>query len=165
MMLGALDAEELGFFERVGLNAPTIEDLLSGEGVRRIASLYLEHRVNEQPLRVETATHPGIDEGASADFDLADGSAAAGETIERLTAIMARVCSNLVLASAAWDGIYMCGSVANAWWQHADRRAFRRMFAGHSKMQRLLDRTPVALITLDDPALLGLANFRFPDTG
>lgn len=74
------------------------------------------------------------------------------------TGFLARACADLVLASAAWDGLYLCGSVATAWWQRADLDEFRRLFVGTSKMSHQLRATPIALIDAELPALIGLAH-------
>ena len=48
------------------------------------------------------------------------------ETRSVFSAFLARAAASLVLAATAWDGVYLCGSVALAWAEHADRPAFRR---------------------------------------
>ncbi len=144
MFLGAISQDELDFFGAASTKAPTYEDFLSGPGVRLIASVFAG---SSDPAQ------------RALDFNLADDGPAAKQTIERMTVLMARACRNLTLASAAWDGLYLCGSVAKAWWQQADLKAFRRRFAAHSKMQMLLESTPACLLSVSDPALIGLANF------
>ncbi|MCB1509966.1 MAG: glucokinase [Hyphomicrobiaceae bacterium] len=142
MVFGATGRDELNLFRQISEHALTHEDVLSGPAVRRMASVF-------------AATH-GTSRIAP-DFDLADDSQVARQTVERMAELLARACRNLTLASAAWDGVYLCGSVAKAWWQRADLAAFRRQFASDSKMQHLLDRTPIGLLSGDDPALIGLS--------
>jgi glucokinase len=150
MLLGATSRQELELFERLGEAACTTEDIMSGNGVQRLAAAVQAER---------TGLLPGAD-GVIENFDLGNGSDLASEVVRTLTGLMARACSNLVLASAAWDGLYICGSVAAAWWQHADLSEFRSRFVGRSKMHGKLEATPVGLITAQHPAFIGLANLR-----
>lgn len=130
MSLGAMDSSELELFRQLSSKAMTVEDLLSGDGVRKLAS------------------HLG---GTDAN-PFSSGSS------QILTRVLARVSANLTLASAAWGGLYFCGSVATAWWSMADHSEFRHHFCGTSKMHDKLEKTPVGLIKIDNPAFVGLAN-------
>jgi glucokinase len=150
MQLGAASRQEFELFERLGGGACMTEDIISGNGVRRLAAAMQAERTGSLPI-----PDRGIE-----NFDLGDGSDFASEVVQTLTGLMARTCSNLTLASAAWDGLYVCGSVAVAWWQHADLSEFRRRFVGRSKMRDKLEETPVGLITAEHPAFIGLANLR-----
>jgi glucokinase len=150
MSLGATNHKELELFERLGKVDLTTEDVLSGSGVRRLATIL-------QSMWMETL---GETSGSIEDFDLGDGGMLAEEVVRTLTGILARACSNLTLTCAAWDGVYICGSVATAWWQQADLSEFQRKFVGRSKMCCELERTPIGLITAEHPALIGLANMK-----
>lgn len=134
------DDEERALLDALGIPDLTVEDVLSGAGVRRLAE--------------------GLGAAAGDRIDLADASPLAAAVAGCMTRILARTCSNLVLASAAWDGVYLCGSVAEAWWRSAERDAFRSGFVGRSKMSHRLAATPVGLITAGTPALIGLSRIR-----
>lgn len=132
MVLGAMDNRELDLFQRASDKDMTVEDILSGDGVRNLARL----------------------------LGMSDASPFASGSTEIVTRILARVSASLTLASAAWGGLYFCGSVATAWWQVADRSVFRDHFCGRSRMRDQLEMTPVGLIKTDHPAFVGLANLK-----
>ena len=150
MLLGATNQKELELFERLGKVALTTEDILSGGGVRRLAAVL-------QSMRTEPFDETS---GSIEDIDIGDGGTLAEDVVRTLTGMLAQAASNLTLASAAWDGVYICGSVATAWWQQADLSEFRSKFIGRSKMCCELERTPIGLITEEHPALIGLANMK-----
>ena len=56
-------------------------------------------------------------------FALAAGDAAAARTVEMFTAVLGRIAGDLTLATCAWGGVYLCGSVATAWAAIARYRA------------------------------------------
>lgn len=131
MTLGAVDAAELTVQVLFGAGALTVEDVLSGDGVAHLRTLLAQ----------------GDERNAAA----ADAGAWFG-------AWLARVSTNLALASASWDGVFFCGSVVSAWWRTADLAEFHNQFIGNGKMRDQLRRTPVGLIEHDWPAFVGLSN-------
>jgi glucokinase len=128
MTLGAVDDAELAIHAQIGAGPLTIEDVLSGDGIVKLRALLQKQG--------DDATQ------ADAWFGM----------------WLARACANLVLASASWDGVLLCGSVASAWWRSADFEAFQNAFAGTSAMRDRLRRTPIGLIQHDWPAFVGLSN-------
>lgn len=72
--------------------------------------------------------------------------------------------ANLVLAHAAWDGVYLVGSVAVAWANAVVREqgagpmtdALRSAVHQPGKMQTQLEGVPVVVVDRVDPGLLGL---------
>lgn len=92
-------------------------------------------------------------------------AAAAGDpTGQTMTALFAdalgATAGDLVLANAAWGGVFLCGSVAQGWREVADAEAqlrFRRSFVAKGKMRGRLETVPTWWLTLPDPALLGLS--------
>lgn len=70
------------------------------------------------------------------------------------------VCGNLVLATGAWGGVYLCGSVASAWCRTADFASFTRAFRMKGRMTDRMGRVPVSEIVSPHPALIGLTTFR-----
>lgn len=148
MVMGASDGQELELFERLSGDGLSVEEVLSGDGVRRLASA-----LNAGPG--DAALQAGRDVGGP---NTCEGDALSGEVCAVVTKLFARVCANLTLASGAWGGVYVCGSVAQAWWQRADHAEFRRLYNGRTKMREKLADTPISLITIDHPAFVGLAH-------
>lgn len=68
------------------------------------------------------------------------------------------VCGNLVLATGAWGGVILCGSVAAAWCRTADFKSFTAAFRDKGRMAKRMERVPVSEIVLPDPALIGLTS-------
>lgn len=66
------------------------------------------------------------------------------------------VCGNLVLATGAWGGVYLCGSVASAWCRTGDLSSFRTAFHNKGRMSDQMARVQVSEIVLPHPALVGL---------
>lgn len=112
-------------------HAASYEDFLSGSGLRRLATLV------------------SGDDAASATVS--------GQTWQVFTGILARLAGDLVLATGTWGGVYLTGSVANAWSQAADLNTFREIFAAKGKMHSRMLRVPTHRITAPEPALLGLS--------
>ncbi|MGO9171440.1 MAG: ROK family protein [Rhodomicrobium sp.] len=78
-------------------------------------------------------------------------------TLRLFTQIAGDVLGNLVLAVAAWDGVFLCGSVARGFAQAADLSILRQAFEGTGRMSEWKKRVPLALVTKNDAALTGLA--------
>ncbi len=126
---------------------PSVEHVLSGHGIR---DLYAALAKSAAPAsaadifaRVEADPH----------------SAAA---LELFTKVAGSVLGNLVLATAAWDGVFLCGSVARSLAKTADVTLFRQAFEGTGRMSARLKRVPIALLTEEYPALAGLAVLPLP---
>ncbi|MGI9523628.1 MAG: ROK family protein [Hyphomicrobiaceae bacterium] len=152
MSLGATTPEDFEVIRSLRLSHVSVEDILSGGGVRRLASV--DGIIDG---------HQGTPIGEDDDFDLLVDTASAGRVIEIFTRFLAQTSANLVLASASWDAIFICGSVATAWWQRADLGAFRRIFASHSRMGEQLAQTPIGLIKAKYPAFIGLTHVDFAE--
>jgi len=71
--------------------------------------------------------------------------------------VFAQALGNLVLAVAAWDGVFVFGSVAREWARIADHSRFRSIFEDKGAMQQHLTRVPIAIVTAEDVTLAGLA--------
>lgn len=74
-----------------------------------------------------------------------------------LASIVGRIAGDLALATGAWDGVFLCGSVASAWAKCADVAAFRRAFEAKGPMRERMRGVPTSLIVKPDVALFGLA--------
>lgn len=148
MRLVMQTADEFALIAQLGLADPTVEDVLSGHGIQQL------WKACARSTSAQEADH-GTAENA---FEFASDDPASRTATRHFSRFLARAASDLVLASAAWDGLYLCGSVANAWSAHADLNEFHRVFCGQSKMRDRLGQTPVAMIRHDTPAFVGLAN-------
>jgi glucokinase len=70
--------------------------------------------------------------------------------------LLGAVCGNLVLATGAWGGVYLCGSVASAWCRTADLSTFIAAFRNKGRMSSQMGHVQVNEIVLSHPALVGL---------
>ncbi|HZO46930.1 MAG TPA: ROK family protein [Xanthobacteraceae bacterium] len=134
----------LGSVEGISLPADTsVEDVLSGGGLAR--------------LRERLADRTGKTAQASDVFAEVGRDPVAARTVEVFTAILGGIAGNLALATCAWGGVYLCGSVATAWAAIADIERFRAEFTRKGPMHaRMLD-VPTAVIRRNNAALYGLA--------
>ncbi|MBY0226890.1 MAG: glucokinase [Hyphomicrobium sp.] len=79
-----------------------------------------------------------------------------GQFSAAFTDLFGAVCGNLVLATGAWGGVYLCGSVASAWCRTGDLSSFRAAFQDKGLMSDRMARVEVSEIVLPHPALVGL---------
>ncbi len=123
----------------------SVEDALSGRGLRDLHDA------------ISSAAPPG----SAADIFTqanADPHCPAAAAVRLFTQITGSVLGNLVLAVAAWDGVFLCGSVARGLTQVADLATLRQAFEGAGRMSTWMKRVPIALLTDEHPALTGLAS-------
>ncbi|MFN3745278.1 MAG: ROK family protein [Hyphomicrobiaceae bacterium] len=125
----------------------TVEDFLSGAGVARLYAAHARGREGDAGSGQHTA---------EAVFALAGRDPAAARTAQMFSRLLGRVAGDLVLATAAWDGAFLCGSVAKAWLEVADLTAFRAAFEAKGPMRARMARVPTFVISTPEPALLGL---------
>ena len=135
----------------------TVEDVLSGLGIARLYESVAKH----------TGFLPGAsgatdrNRHADAVFAHADADPVAQTTVRILSRIIGDVTGNLVLSTAAWEGVFLCGSVARAWLRLADVPLFRFQFEHKGPMSDRMARVPTYAIVPDEPALLGLTYGNF----
>jgi glucokinase len=145
MALGAIDAEQLAIIEGI----PTVEDALSGRGVKA--------------LYTRVAKHQGAaarEDWSSADiFRNARSDAAAAETMRHFSLLLGRVAGDLALASGAWSGVYLCGSVVDGWAEVGDIALFREQFEHKGLMTERMRDVYSGIIIPDDAPLIGLSHF------
>lgn len=123
----------------------SIEDVLSGRG---LAALY--RRLG------------GTDADAPAEvFDAGAEDTAAAAATALLARLLGRVAGDLVLATGAWSGVFLCGSVVSRPRGDAFDRTLLEAFDAKGAMAARMARVPVWRITAPNPALLGLASLRF----
>lgn len=144
MTLGAIDAEELGLIGEGGEGS--VEDLLSGRGVRALYSRIASRQEAD----------PQAHSCGSEIFAHARTDPIAAETTRLFTRLLGRVAGDLVLASGAWGGVYLCGSVAQGWAEVADVDEFRRYFERKSVMSERMRGVFSGVIRPDDAPLTGL---------
>lgn len=147
MSFGAENADELALLGAGSSDAVSVEDILSGSGVVR---LYM--RICEQNSEAPEADTP------ARIFELAAGQRACAEqTVAIFTGWLARAARNLVFATAAWDGVFLCGGVVHGWSNVASPSLFRRHFSKTGKLRSRLQATFTGIILDPDAALAGLA--------
>lgn len=122
----------------------SVEDVLSGDGLGQLYQRLAGNRA--------AATRRPSDVFAAAKSDTA-----AARTVEAFTMILGRIAGNLTLATCAWGGAYLCGSVAIAWSAIADIGQFRAEFTRKGPMRARMQEVPTAVIQRDIPSLYGLA--------
>lgn len=125
----------------------TVEDALSGRGV---VNLYRQ-QCAAAGVGISAAT-------ASEVFARVSSDAAARRSLDIFTERLARSARDLVLASAAWSGVYLIGGVIDGWCRHASADLFREVFEASRTMRAPLSRTYSGVITRRDTAFLGLAH-------
>jgi glucokinase len=145
MSFGAADSDELAVIGDTP-GGFTIENALSGDG---LVELYRRQcwRLGAE-IRADTA---------AAVLAAVPTEPAAAATLDLVTRWLGRVAQDLTLATAAWGGVYFCGSVAEHWAGLDVADGFRERFETNAKMGPLLAATPTVVIKRPDVALLGLA--------
>lgn len=123
--------------------ARSVEDVLSGAGIAR--------------LYESLAGTAEINRTANTVFAAVASDPIAGIAVQILSRLLGRIAGDLVLATAAWDGVYLCGSVAQGWAGVGDTAAFRAEFERKGAMKARMARVPVHMIRAPEPALLGLS--------
>ncbi len=120
----------------------SVEHVLSGRGLANLHSA-----LGEDTAALEAAD---ICSRASTDPKCA-------ATLSFFTQIAGDVLGNLALAVAAWDGVFLFGSVAKGFAHVADHAQFREAFEDKGAMSEWMKRVPVALVEKQDAAMFGLA--------
>ncbi|HET7410059.1 MAG TPA: glucokinase [Paracoccaceae bacterium] len=87
---------------------------------------------------------------------------ALGEERHLYSRVFGRVLGDLVLATGAWGGVWLCGGVVTDFHRIFDCGEFLRAFRRKSRMAARMERVPVFRITLDAPALHSLATVPVP---
>jgi len=122
------------------------ERLLSGPGLTRIhASLARQAGSSAPELAPERIT----------------AAAAAGDTLAVRTfdvffALLGSVAGNLALTVGARGGVYIAGGIVPRVVDALEKSAFRERFIGKGRYREYLDAIPTAVITVANPAFIGL---------
>ena len=126
--------------ERANLTAET---LLSGPGLVRLHAAM--HR-DTAPLKSEMIL-----------AQARAGNRAARATANMFVRLLGRFAGDVALTFKATGGVYVAGGVALGLGALFDARIFRAAFEAHPPYQALLSSIPTALITYEEPGLLGCA--------
>jgi glucokinase len=81
----------------------------------------------------------------------------AARALQVFTTALGRIAGDLALATCAWGGVYLCGSVAVGWSAMADSELFRAEFTRKGPMRARMLAVPSVVIRRENAALFGLA--------
>lgn len=120
----------------------TVENFLSGAGIARAYARLVVG--NDAQDAAEVLARAALDTNAA-------------RVLRAATDVLGRIAGDLVLATGAWGGVHLCGSVAAGLLTHADRTRLRMAFENKGPMRERLQKTPLTLIRRENIALYGLA--------
>lgn len=120
----------------------SVEDVLSGRGLCNLHAAIANTEPCDSPASI--VARAGDDAHCAAALRL-------------FTQIAGNVLGDLVLAVAAWDGVFLFGSVAKGLAQAGDLSLLRQAFEGTGRMSSWKKQIPLSLITTGDAAMVGLA--------
>ena len=120
----------------------TVEEALSGAGVVR---LYTARGGTGAASAAEVIARAGADWIATG-------------VVDDLVRLLARVTGDLVLATGAWGGAWLTGSVAHGLLARASLPLMREAFEAKGAMTARMRHVPVHRLTLADAALVGLSH-------
>jgi glucokinase len=119
------------------------EGVLSGSGLPR-----LHQAVNPDAIRLPPETI--LTQARAGERD-------ACATVSLFVRLLGRFAGDLALTFKATGGVYLAGGIALALGALLDVKRFRRAFEAHSPHGELLAGVPTALMTCDEPGLIGCA--------
>lgn len=135
MALGAMNDGELDDLRGM----KSVEDVLSGPGLAALARRL------------------GSPEGNASEI-LAAMDEASRKAATIFARLLGRIAGNLVLATGAWGGVYLCGGVLAKRRRAEFDLVFLESFGEKDKMAPLMKEVSVWRLTHENPALLGLAH-------
>jgi glucokinase len=122
------------------------ERLLSGPGLVRIHATL----ARLADTAVEALTPADITARAAA------GDALAARCLEVFFALLGGVAGNLALTVGARGGVFVAGGIVPRVLAACESSALHERFCGKGRYRAHLERIPVSVITLEQPALVGL---------
>jgi glucokinase len=122
----------------------TVEEALSGEGVAR---LYRARGGGGAATAAEVIARAG-----------GGADPVASGVVDDLVRLLGRVTGDLVLATGAWGGAWLTGSVAHGLLAAGRLSLMREALEAKGAMAARMRHVPVHRLTLADPALLGLSH-------
>lgn len=132
----------------IGMPLKCVEDLLSGVALGEIYA-----RIGHSAAAMPTGS-------AVEAFSNRTSDNAARELAHTFARVLGTIAGDLVLAHAAWGGVFLCGSVVRGWLSGADDlevSLFRQAFADKGKMRERVARVPTFLLDVEEPALRGMS--------
>lgn len=125
------------------------ETLLSGPGLVRLHRALCAIRGEVAPVAIRPAE---IVAAANSGTD-----ALSVETVRLFAALLGRFAGDLALAHFAAGGVYLAGGIVPHIVPFLREGAFRREFEDKGRSRPVVERIATAIVTVADPALLGLA--------
>ncbi len=120
------------------------ERLVSGSGLENIyTSLSEIHDSPSHPLK------------ASEIFKEVNSNTLAAESVNLFFEILGQVAGNFVLATGAFDGLYIAGGIVQRYPDLLANSSFRASFENKGRHRHLLEKVPTVLINHAHPGLLG----------
>lgn len=80
-----------------------------------------------------------------------------GRVSHEISSLFGRVVGDLVLATGAWGGVYLCGGVMTDFRSYFDEVPFLAAFRDKGAMAARIAEVPIHRITAPNPAFMGLA--------
>lgn len=148
MTFAAASAKELALATSGDHPIRSVEDVLSGPGLKNLYDHFAGVARRE----------PSVALGARMIVDRVTDDPAARQAVDMFTSLLARICGDLVLASAAWDGLYLFGGVVLGWHEHADFDLFRETIQAKGKMASRMNAVPIHVVKNRLASLIGLAH-------
>jgi len=140
--LAAVSQSEWDLFQRLPdlTSQPCAEDVLSGSGLARL------HRGFGGP----SLTPEAISDAARRGDQLAQC------TVADWLECLGRFAGDVVLVTGSFGGVLLAGTILRQLREFIRDKTFRRAFEGSGRMTGKLRDTPTAIISRDEPGLLGL---------
>ena len=132
------------------------EDVLSGRG---LINLYEFLRANNYARESKQVRKLLAHIGAAAITENTSKDTLCKKAVELFVRYYGREASNLGLKAKATGGVYLAGGIAPKIIPFLKKQYFMQEFLGKSRMQHLLQRIPVFVVTNQEVGLLGAANF------
>jgi glucokinase len=122
------------------------ERLLSGPGLVRIHATLsrLANRAKTDLTAAEVTARA------------AAGDPVASATLDVFCAMLGTVAGNLALTVGARGGVFIAGGIVPRILRHLEQSAFRERFVAKGRYRAYLDRIPTAIVTVEQPAFIGL---------
>jgi len=142
--LAAVSRSEWNLFQRLPdlSSLPCVEDVLSGPGLARL------HRALGGP----SLTPEAISDAARR------GDRLARRAVTDWLECLGRFAGDAVLVTGSFGGVFLAGAVVRDLHEFVEDGTFRRAFEKSGRMTGKLRQTPTAVISLDEPGLIGLTH-------
>jgi glucokinase len=144
---GAGEADEEIVFARLRADGGrrSAEGILSGPGLARLHRAIHPDAMKLSQEMIVTQARAGGSEARA--------------TVALFVRLLARFAGDVALTFKAEGGVYLAGGVVLALRGLLDEALFRRAFEAHAPHEAWLARVPAALITCEEPGLIGCAAF------